>query len=231
MVAGTTGRVRIRLACLDMAGTTVTDDGVVERSFVEAMVGEGLIGEGELAGALDIVRRTMGHSKIDVFRSLLGDGPEATAANAAFEAAYDRAVGRGEVQPVPGAAEAMRSLRSAGIRVCLITGFAPTTRDAIIDALDWRPLVDLALSPVDVGRGRPWPDLVEHAARHFGVDLGEVAVCGDTVSDLLCGTRAGAAVVAGVVADPEQAAEMAATPHTHLLTSVTQLPQVLLGDG
>ena len=230
MVAGTTGRVRIRLACLDMAGTTITDDGVVERSFVEAMVGEGLIGEGEMAGALDIVRRTMGHSKIDVFRSILGDAPKATAANAAFEAAYERAVRRGEVEAVPGAEQVLRSLRDAGIRVCLITGFAPTTREAIIDAVEWRQLVDLALSPADVGRGRPWPDLVEHATRHFGVDLGEVAVCGDTVSDLLCGTRAGAAVVAGVVADPEQAAEMAATPHTHLLTSVTELPRVLLGD-
>lgn len=218
----------IRLACIDMAGTTVTDDGVVERSFVEAMAGEGLMGEGELAGALDIVRRTMGHSKIDVFRALLGDEASAKAANAAFEAAYERAVRRGEVQAVAGAEQVLRSLRRAGVRVCLITGFAPATRDAIIDALAWRLLIDLALSPADVGRGRPWPDLVEHAARHFGVVLDEVAVCGDTVSDLLCGTRAGAAVVAGVVADPERAAEMSATPHTHLLTSVTELPRILL---
>ncbi len=214
-----------------MAGTTVTDDGVVERSFVEAMVGEGLIGEGELPGALDIVRRTMGHSKIDVFRSLLGDEVSAKAANAAFEAAYERAVRRGEVRAVPGAEQVMRELRRAGIRVCLITGFAPATREAIIDALAWRLLVDLALSPVDVGRGRPWPDLVEQAASHFGVDMGEVAVCGDTVSDLLCGTRAGAAVVAGVASDPERRQEMAATPHTHLLAAVSELPSLLLQHG
>jgi phosphoglycolate phosphatase len=220
--------VTIRLACLDMAGTTVTDDGVVERAFVEAMVGEGLIDEGELAGALDVVRRTMGQSKIDVFRSLLGDDTRAMAANAAFEAAYDRAVVRGEVRAVDGAEQVMRSLREAGIHVCLITGFAPSTRDAIIDFLAWRSLVDLALSPADVGRGRPWPDLVQSAARHFGVDLGEVAVCGDTVSDLLCGTRAGAAVVAGVVADPERRHDMAATPHTHLIETVGELPALLL---
>ena len=231
-------RVRIRLACLDIAGTTVTDDGVVERSFIEAMVGEGLIGEGELPGALDIVRRTMGHSKIDVFRSVLGDEARAQAANVAFEAAYERAVRRGEVLAAPGAERVMRSLRTAGVRVCLITGFAPATREAIIDALAWRLLVDLALSPVDAGRGRPWPDLVEAAARHFGVERGEVAVCGDTVSDLLCGTRAGAAIVAGVVTNPERRADMAATSHTHLLRSVTELPELLLdhertllGDG
>jgi phosphoglycolate phosphatase len=220
----------VRLACLDMAGTTVTDDGVVERAFVEAMMGEGLIDEGELRGALDVVRRTMGQSKIDVFRALLGDESKAVAANAAFETAYDRAVLRGEVRPVAGAEEAMQRLRDAEIWICLITGFAPSTRDAIIDALAWRPLVDLALSPVDVGRGRPWPDLVLSAARHFQVELGAVAVCGDTVSDLLCGSRAGAGIVAGVVADPERVVEMAAAPHTHLLTSVRELPGIVLGE-
>jgi phosphoglycolate phosphatase len=220
----------VRLACLDMAGTTVTDDGVVERAFVEAMMGEGLIDEGELRGALDIVRRTMGQSKIDVFRALLGDDGRAEAANRAFEAAYERAVARGEVRSVPGAEEAMSALRAADVRICLITGFAPSTRDQIIDCLGWQPAIDLALSPSDVGRGRPWPDLVLSAARHFDVALSEVAVCGDTVSDLLCGSRAGAAVVAGVVTDPERAAEMAAAPHTHLLASVRELPAIVLGE-
>jgi phosphonatase-like hydrolase len=212
-----------------MAGTTVTDDGVVERSFVEAMVGEGLIDEGELRGALDIVRRTMGQSKIDVFRALVHDEAAALKANAAFEAAYDRAVERGEVRAIDGAEEVFVALRDAGVLICLITGFAPSTRDAIIDALGWQQHIDLALSPADVGRGRPWPDLVLTAAERLGVALDEVAVCGDTVSDLLCGTRARAAIVAGIVTSDDSAHEMAATPHTHLLTSVTELPKVVLG--
>lgn len=214
-----------------MAGTTVTDQGVVERAFVEAMVGEGLIDEGELRGALDVVRRTMGQSKIDVFRALLDDEERAQQANVAFEAAYDRAVERGEVRAVDGAEGAMTALRDAGVRVCLITGFAPSTRDAIIDTLGWRDRIDLALSPVDVGRGRPWPDLVLAAAERFGVEPHEVAVCGDTVSDLLCGSRARAAVVAGIVTSDDSAHEMAATPHTHLLSSVTELPKVVFDHG
>jgi phosphonatase-like hydrolase len=221
-------RVPIRVVCLDMAGTTVTDDGAVERAFVEALVGERLIDEGELPGALDVVRRTMGQSKIDVFRALLRDEDRAVAANAAFEAAYDRAVARGDVGPVDGAEDVLRELRRIGMRVCLVTGFAPATREALIDALDWRDLIDLALSPADVGRGRPEPDLVLAAARHFGASPSECAVVGDTVSDLLCGTRAGAAIVAGVGADPERRAELAAAPHTHLLDSVTELPSVVV---
>lgn len=218
----------IRLACLDMAGTTVTDDGVVERSFVESLIEVGAVDDGELAGVLDIVRRTMGQSKIDVFRRLLPDESSALAANAAFERAYERAVARREVTAVPGAERVMRALRTAGIRVCLLTGFAPSTREAVIDALGWRLLVDLALSPVDVGRGRPEPDLVLAAASRLHVPVSEVAVFGDTVSDLLSGTRAGAAVVGGVVHDPDRRAELAAAPHTHLVGDIGDILEIVV---
>ena len=62
----------IRLAALDMAGTTVADDGAVEEAFQAALDAVGLVA-GDLAddpGAY--IRRTMGQSKIDVFTELLG---------------------------------------------------------------------------------------------------------------------------------------------------------------
>jgi phosphoglycolate phosphatase len=223
--------VTIRLACLDMAGTTVTDEGVVERSFVEAMVDVAGVDEGELGGVLDIVRRTMGQSKIDVFRRLLPDEATAVAANTAFERAYERAVARREVTAVPGAERVMRTLRRAGVQVCLITGFAPSTREALIDALSWRLLVDLALSPADVGRGRPEPDLVLAAAERLGVPVGEIAVFGDTVSDLLCGSRAGAAVVGAVAGDADRRAELAAAPHTHVVSDIGEILPIVLPEG
>ena len=188
------------------------------------------VDEGELAGVLAVVQRTMGQSKIDVFRQVLRDETIAQAANASFERAYERAVARREVKAVPGAERVMRSLRAAGVRVCLLTGFAPSTREAVIDALGWRLLVDLALSPVDVGRGRPEPDLVLAASKQLQVPVAEVAVFGDTVSDLLCGTRAGAAVVGGVAIDGDRMAELAAAPHTHLVGDIGEiLPIVLEG--
>src|SRR4029077_2836755 len=76
-------------------------------------------------------------------------------------------------------------------------------------------LVDLALSPADagfLGRGRPWPDLPLTALlRLRGGAVSELAVAGDTASDIESGRRAGAAIVAGVLtgastrADLEQA--------------------------
>jgi len=220
----------IRLAALDMAGTTVADDGAVEEAFQAALDAVGLVA-GDLADdPAAYIRRTMGQSKIAVFTELLGgDRHRAESANRAFEAAFDAAVDRGEVAALPGAEDTFAALRAGGVRLCLTTGFSPATRDRILGALGWEGLVDLALSPADAGRGRPWPDMVLTAVLRLHVDdVAEVAVAGDTTSDLLAGTRAGASVVAGVLTGAHTAAELADAPHTHLLDSVADLPGIVL---
>lgn len=219
----------IRLAVLDMAGTTVRDDGAVEAAFLEAVEGTGL----DTKAALAHVRQTMGSSKIEVFRSLYdGDKERAHAANGRFEAAYAGAVGRGGAGPLPGAKEAMAALRDLGIKVCLTTGFSPVTRDLLVSSLGWASAVDLVLSPADAGRGRPYPDMILTAAVRLEVDdVRHVAVAGDTASDLLAGWRAGASVVAGVLTGAGSRDELEAAPHTHLLDSVADLPAVLLALG
>ena len=100
----------------------------------------------------------MGQSKIEVFRQILGDEAAAQRANEAFEEHYAAAVAAGGVAPLPGAAEVIARAARAGIQVCLATG-SPRHQGRRIDALGWRPLIDLALSPADAGRGRPWPDM------------------------------------------------------------------------
>ncbi len=222
---------RIRLAALDMAGTTVSDDGVVERAFRQALDEVGGVGDGSPVGDADeFVTKTMGQSKIVVFTELLGgDVTRARRANAAFEAAYEAAVGRGEIAAIAGAEQAMAEMRAAGVRVCLTTGFAPTTRDRILDALGWAGSVDLALSPADAGRGRPWPDMILTAVIRLEIgDVHQVAVAGDTANDLWAGWRAGAGIVAGVLTGSHGRADFEAVPHTHILGSVADLSGLVL---
>jgi phosphoglycolate phosphatase len=171
----------------------------------------------------------MGQSKITVFTELLhGDRHRAERANAAFERAFDQAVDRGEVAAIPGAEAAFATLRDGGVRICLTTGFSPATRDRIIGALDWEGSIDLALSPVDAGRGRPWPDMILTAVLRLRIDdVAEVAVVGDTASDLLAGTRSGASLVVGVLSGAHDRDELAQAPHTHLIDSVADLPGLL----
>ena len=223
---------RIVLACLDMAGTTVSDDGVVEKAFTAAAQEVGLADDpGRYAEAMQIVRETMGQSKIDVFSRILGDEDAAQAANAAFERAYADMVADGAVAALPDARETLVRLRDADVRVCLITGFAPGTRIALLAHLGWESLVDLALSPADAGRGRPWPDMIQSAAWAFGVEEpSTVAVVGDTPSDIRAGLAADAGIVAGVLTGAGTRDELTAAGATHVLDSIAELPDLLLDD-
>jgi phosphoglycolate phosphatase len=225
----TTAVPEITVACLDMAGTTVSDDGSVLAAFRAAVAEFGLVPDSPgYDTAMDYVHETMGQSKVVVFRHILGSEDRAQAGNRIFEQAYAESVRAGLVTPLPGAVETITALRAAGIRVCLTTGFSPATRDALLDALGWRPLIDLALSPADVGRGRPWPDLPLTALiRLSGGGVTELAVVGDTPSDVESGLRAGAGLVAGVTTGSGSHDALAAAGAPYILDSVTGVLQLV----
>ena len=221
--------VPVELVVLDMAGTTVRDDGVVERAFERAANETGVAERMPWAEALDYVRRTMGQSKIDVFTHLAGgDTARAVDATAAFERAYADLIAEEGVEPIAGARQTLEQLRAAGVSVVLTTGFAPTTRDAILDGLGWRALVDAALSPVDVGRGRPAPDLVLTAViRSQASSVASVVVVGDTTSDVASGRAAGAGLVVGVLTGAHDRAALTAAGADAVIDDVSALPALL----
>ena len=203
---------RFSVVCLDMAGTTIRDGNAVMAAFAAAIASRSLPAR-EFSSAMQYARATMGQSKIEVFRHILGDEDAAQTANAAFEKDYAGAVAAGDISPMPGAVELFAACRDAGTRVCLSTGFAPVTRDAIIDALGWGSLVDLFLSPADAGRGRPWPDMPLTALLRLGGDaVSSLVVAGDTPADVECGLRAGAGLVVGVLSGDSARADLEAVP-------------------
>ena len=215
------------LVVLDMAGTTVADDGLVVKAFTAAIETVG-VPEEKYPEMLQYVVDTMGQSKITVFRALLREETRAQQANSAFETAYGDLVRAGECKPIPGAEDVIRGLRGDGVKVAFTTGFAPATQQAILDTLGWRDLADLALAPGDGVRGRPFPDLVLAAALRLEVtDVRRTAVVGDTASDVLCGLRAGASVVAGVLTGAGRREDLLEA--THVLDSVRDLPTLFEG--
>jgi phosphonatase-like hydrolase len=214
-----------------MAGTTVRDEGVVMRAFTEAIAEQNRPAR-EFAAAMTYVKATMGQSKIEVFRHILGDEAAAQQANASFERHYAAAVAAGDIAPMPGAADLFATCRDAGIKVCLSTGFSPATRDAIISALRWDGQVDLLLSPADVGRGRPWPDMPLSALlRLGGGSVHELAVAGDTPSDIESGLRAGAGIVAGVLTGDGARPDLEAVPARTGLPGTVLILDSIVGLG
>jgi phosphonatase-like hydrolase len=218
----------IQLAVLDMAGTTVADDGLVEQAFTAAIGAQGIEpGTAQYERMIEHVRATMGESKITVFRALLDREESAQKANKAFEDAYGRLIDG--LKPIDGAEDAIRQLQEAGIKVCLTTGFSETTQHRILTALGWQQLADLTLCPAQAGRGRPYPDMVLKALLELRADgVQNVAVAGDTAYDMATGIRAGAGIVAGVLTGAHGKQQLDAAGATHVLESVRDLPGLLL---
>jgi phosphoglycolate phosphatase len=220
----------IQLAVIDMAGTTVADDGLVVSAFEAAATAVGLRESGpERDHARRYVLDTMGQSKIAVFRALFGTEELAQRANAAFERAYEELIDNGNAKPIDGAAEAITRLRAVGIKVALTTGFSGTTQEKLLAALGWQSLADLVLAPGDGVRGRPYPDLILTALIRLEIDaVYNVAALGDTSSDVESALRAGASVAAGTLTGAHNEQQLRDAGATHVVGSVTEFADLVL---
>lgn len=220
----------ISLVVFDMAGTTVEDSGLVQQSFLAADSHAGLSKtDADREEMLRYVSDTMGQSKIVVFRHLArGNEEQAQAANKEFERCYSQLVAEGNCSAIPGAEDAITSLRSRGIKTALTTGFARETQTAIIDALGWHDLADLVLCPEPGMRGRPYPDMPLTALMRTETDsVRSMVVLGDTSSDVISGLRAGARASIGVLTGAHDNGQLADAGATHIIDSVADLPSLL----
>ncbi len=224
----------VTLACCGLLGTAADDRGILERAFAEACATQGIVpGTAAYAHWMVGVHQARGQSPVDVFRGLFTEGQgRAEAAALSFERSFRASVDRTGLAPAPGAEEAFAALRDAGVRVCLITSLSRRLLTLVLDTLGWWRLVDLALSPEDVPRGCPWPDLMLSAMLRLGVeDVREAAFAGSTASSVLTGKRSGAGIVAGVLAGAHTGDRLRASGATHLIEGMADLPPLLLGSA
>ena len=224
----------VTLLCCGLLGVTADDGGILERAFTEAFATQGIVpGTAAYARSMVHVHQTRGQSAVDVFRALFPDAPgRAEAATLAFDRSYRLAVDRSGLAPMPGAAEALQEIRESGVRVCFITGLSRGLLGLVLDTLGWWRKVDLVLCPEDAPRGYPWPDPMLCAMLRLGVtDVRETAYAGGTESGILCGRRAGAQIVAGILTGGHTRDRLHRAGATHLLGSFAELPGVLAAEG
>ena len=224
----------VTLLCCGLLGVTADDGGILERAFTEAFATQGIVpGTAAYARSMVHVHQTRGQSAVDVFRALFPDAPgRAEAATLAFDRSYRLAVDRSGLAPMPGASEALQQIRGSGVRVCFITGLSRGLLGLVLDTLGWWRQVDLVLCPEDAPRGYPWPDPMLCAMLRLGVtDVRETAYAGGTESGILCGRRAGAQIVAGILTGGHTRDRLQRAGATHLLGSFAELPAVLADEG
>jgi phosphonoacetaldehyde hydrolase len=192
----------IRALVFDWAGTTV-DHG----SLAPVLTLERVLAEVGVAVPQAVIRRDMGLAKRDHIARLLKE-PETAAAwleahgelppESAIDALYaaflplqmECLLSYSHV--LEGVPEAMTRFRAMGLRIGSTTGYTRVMLDSLVAAAaleGYSP--EMALSPEDVGAGRPSPLMCEEICRDFQVAPEECIKIGDTPSDVAEGLNAG----------------------------------------
>jgi phosphonatase-like hydrolase len=213
----------LKLVVFDMAGTTVVDRGQVSRAFTTALA------EHNLDVTSEQVSSVRGSSKRQAVLELIPEGPDrARRAEFVYASFREHLTERYRVEgiePIDGAEEVFRWLRTKDIRVALNTGFDRDITELVLSALKWeKGVVDAVVCGEDVRQGRPAPYLIFHAMEMTATtSVREVANVGDTVRDLEAGYNAGVRWNVGVLSGAHDRERLERAPHTHLLQSIAEL--------
>ncbi len=219
------------LVCCGLIGTIVADDGLVERAFTEAIATQGIVpGTSAFARCMAQVHRNRGQRAGDVMSGLFPENhARGQAAQLAFERSFGAAVDRMGVSAVPGATQCVAELASAGVRVCVVSDLASRSLKLVLDAIGWRPLIDLALSADEVDRGSPMPDLLLSVMlRQKITDVRELVLADCTGDGVLAARRAGAGVVVGVLTGPHSAERLRQAGATQVIDSIAELSEIAI---
>lgn len=222
----------ISLVVFDIAGTTIEDRGEVLAAFVAALK------DHDIPAEKDTLKRWRGADKREVLRHFIEQrfgqhDPHNEARAARIYAAFrDRLESRylnEGVQPIAGAEETFAWLHERGIKIALTTGFYRRVTDIILQGAGWdASRIDVSVCSDEVPRGRPAPYMIYRAMEATGViDVRRAVKVGDTVLDLTAGMNAGLRGVVGVLSGSQRIDELGSVAHTHIITSVASLPQLL----
>jgi HAD superfamily hydrolase (TIGR01509 family) len=130
---------------------------------------------------------------------------------------------RRELRPVPGAAEAVREIKAAGIAVCVASqGKLEKTR-LTLELTGLRALFaeQQLFSAWSVERGKPHPDLFLHAAGAMGVEPRDCVVVEDSASGIDAAQAAGMHAVGFA---PRDGGELLQAGADELVSSLYGLP-------
>lgn len=223
----------VSLVCCDLVDVAF-DGAIVERAFTEAIATQGIV-TGTEAYVRSMVRfdKARGRPPADVMRDLFaGDEPRVLAACLAFERSFRAAADRFGITPPPDTVAALGKIAESGLQVCLMSGLSRGLSKVVVDHFGSLGRVGLVLCADDAPRGFPWPDLVLTAMLRLAVgDVREVAMVSAAESGILCGRRAGAQVVVGIMNDSRTARALRKAGATHVLDNIAGLPDLVLQEA
>jgi phosphoglycolate phosphatase len=212
----------VDLAVFDLTGTAIEDGGEIEEAFTSALAARGVTLAPERFSAV------RGMSKRKALEDLLP--PECADLAETYDCFLENLKNRfrsSGARWVEGAPGAVSFFRERGVAVALNTGLDRSIVEVLLELLT--PTLDVAavVCGDEVARGRPAPYLLFRAMERTGVEsVHRVLAVGDTTRDLHAGFHAGVKYNVGVLTGAHDRSRLEQAPHSHILTSVTDLPLI-----
>jgi phosphonatase-like hydrolase len=225
----------IKLVVLDIAGTTVKDDNTVSKAFQSALA------QNNFAVNLDIINPLMGYEKkAAILKILQALNVEAIGiTDKIIQSIYDDFVEQmvvhykfdQTVEALPNVEETLLSIRKAGIKVAINTGFPKVIAHAIVNRLKWheKGIIDFVIGSDEVILGRPYPYMIAQIMKELNIsDSKTVAKVGDTEVDMREGHAAGCLYVIGITTGTFSREELAQYEPTHIIDNMSELLPILI---
>lgn len=224
----------IELVIFDLAGTTVKDNKDVHRVLQQALELH------DVTISVEDANDVMGIPKPVAIEQLLRKrytGPKSVTEKWIDEIhrvfvqqmidfyKHDASVGEKE-----GTSDTFRMLKDRKLKVVVDTGFDRPITAPLLERLGWQKanLIDASVTSDEVARGRPYPDMIFRAMELTSIrDARVVAKVGDTASDLQEGNAAGCSLVIGVTTGAFTREQLLREKHTHLVSSLLDIPGII----
>ena len=129
---------------------------------------------------------------------------------------------------MPGARDAVRLLRSLGLRLALASSSAPPLIDAVLDRLDLRSHFEAVCSAEGETRGKPYPDVYLAAAAKLGIPPPDCLAIEDSIAGVQAAKAAGMKCLA--VPLPELRSDPRYQAADAVVDSLQRIDRPLLGS-
>ncbi len=226
--------MKIKMVVFDMAGTTVNENNIVYKTVQKTINDAGFNLTLE-----QVLAEGAGKEKLQAITDILKAYANITNAKLAdriyrnFSKKLDKAYSTSTLSQQPNTKELFTLLKQRDIYTVLNTGYSRPVAQTIINKLGWVEGLDydLLITATDVAGSRPAPDMIQHAADHFGISTTEAIKVGDSIIDIEEGKNANCALSIGITTGAHTAEQLQSARPDYIIGNLMELLPIIVSYG
>jgi phosphonatase-like hydrolase len=217
----------LKLVVLDIGGTLIGDHGEVPDAMLGAFSRRGItVSPAEFSEWRGASKRGMVQHFVQQRGPKDGRAGLIDAIYGDFTTTASKAYAN--VQPIPGAEQALKELQAMKLILATSTGFDRALTTQVLSHLGWQHYFVASITSDDVVDGRPAPYMLFRAmeAAHVN-ETAQVMAVGDTPLDLQAANNAGVGAAIGVYSGAATEERLRKERNSGVLPSVAELPALI----